>query len=88
MEVKISSFKNLAILIKRTRKMAVLSQNELADLAGVGKTLIFDLEKGHESIQFNNLKKILTVLNIQISFEPPSALVDSKVLAKKTKGKN
>lgn len=60
-----------ADVLKATRKRAGLTQKELADLAGVGKTLIFDLEKGHEMVHFEKLKKICKVLNIQIHFEAP-----------------
>jgi len=62
---------NLAELVRTHRKRAGLSQTELAELAGVGKALIFDLEKGHEKLQFDKLKSILQVLNIKISFQPP-----------------
>ena len=38
--------KNLPELIKSSRKKAGLSQLELAELAAVGKTLIFNIENG------------------------------------------
>jgi len=56
------------------RKSAGLSQQELARLAGVGKTAVFDLEKGKESIQLDTLRKILAVLNITL--KPESPLMD------------
>jgi HTH-type transcriptional regulator / antitoxin HipB len=62
---------NLNNLIKFHRKKCGLSQKELADLAGVGKTVVFDIEKGKTSIQWATLQKILTVLNIKIKFESP-----------------
>lgn len=68
MTVKKSS---LGAMIQTTRKRAGLTQKELADLADVGKTLIFDLEKGHESIHFDKLKRICRVLSIKIHFENP-----------------
>ena len=63
--------KNLSILIKSSRKRAGLSQIELAELAGVGKTLVFNVENGQINVQFANLLKILRVLNIKISIETP-----------------
>lgn len=33
------------------RKESGLTRNQLADLAGVGKTVIYDIEKGKETIQ-------------------------------------
>ncbi|WP_050750522.1 helix-turn-helix domain-containing protein [Legionella pneumophila] len=40
-------------------------------LAGVGKTVIYDIEKGKESVRLNTLLKVLDVLNIQMKFETP-----------------
>ncbi len=61
----------LANLIRYCRKQSGLSQLELARLAGVGKTVVFDIEKGKETVRFNTLLKILDVLNIRIHFESP-----------------
>lgn len=58
--------KFLAKVIKTHRKAAGLTQLQLAELSGVGKTVIFDLEKGKETIQLNTLRKILTTLNIRV----------------------
>ena len=57
--------------IKKHRRMSGLSQAELAKLAGVGKTVVFDLEHGKQSIRYDTLTKILSVLNITISFQSP-----------------
>ena len=51
------------------RKKSGLTQKQLADLAGVGKSVVFDAEKGKETIQLNSLTKILDVLNITIEFK-------------------
>jgi len=53
------------------RKKSGLSRNQLADLAGVGKTVIYDIEKGKETIRFSTLQKVLTALNIKINFTSP-----------------
>lgn len=42
-----------------------------ADLAGVGKTVIYDIEKGKETIRLSTLQKVLRVLNVKISFTSP-----------------
>ncbi len=61
----------LAAAIRFHRKRAGLSQVELARLAGVGKTAVFDLEKGKETVQLNTLRKILVALNIRMKIESP-----------------
>lgn len=61
----------LAIILKKHRKAAGLSQLQLAEIAGVGKTAVFDLEKGKETVQLDTLRKVLTVLNIKAQFTSP-----------------
>lgn len=58
-------------IVKKHRLMSGLSQAGLAKLAGVGKTVVFDLEHGKLSLRYDTLTKILTVLNISIRFESP-----------------
>jgi y4mF family transcriptional regulator len=61
----------LAELIRKHRKAAGLSQLQLAEMAGIGKTAVFDLEKGKETVQLDTLRKILTVLNIKVQLISP-----------------
>jgi y4mF family transcriptional regulator len=61
----------LAEIIKKHRKAAGLSQLQLAEMAGVGKTVVFDLEKGKETVQLDTLRKILSVLNIKDQLTSP-----------------
>ncbi|KTD73443.1 helix-turn-helix transcriptional regulator [Legionella tucsonensis] len=63
----------IAKLVHFYRKQSGLSQQELATLAGVGKTVIFDIEKGKETVRLNTLLKVLDVLNIRMKFETPFA---------------
>jgi len=58
-------------VIRMHRKAARLSRVRLAELAGVGKTVIYDIEKGKESVQLDTLRKILKVLNIRIVLTSP-----------------
>ena len=64
-------FSNIGNIVKFHRKKSGLSQEELAQIAGVGKTVVYDLEKGKETIRFSTLDKILSALNIKISLESP-----------------
>ena len=61
----------LALLLRKHRKAAGLSQLQLAEMAGVGKTAVFDIEKGKETIQLDTLRKILLVLNIKVQLTSP-----------------
>lgn len=53
------------------RKKAKLSRVALAELAGVGKTVIFDLEKGKQTVKWSTILSVLDALNIQILFHSP-----------------
>jgi len=61
----------LANIIQLHRRAARLSRKQLAEMAGVGKTVIYDIEKGKETIQLDTLRKILKVLNIKIELKSP-----------------
>lgn len=61
----------LAQLIQSHRKKAGLAQAELAKLAEVGKTVVWDLEHGKESVQWDTLQKIFRVLNITVEWRSP-----------------
>ena len=74
----------LADIIRMHRKAAKLSRAQLAEMAGVGKTVIYDIEKGKESIRLNTLRKILKVLNIKIELQSP--LMDSLMKPGNEKG--
>lgn len=63
--------KMLGLAIRFHRRKARLTQAQLARLAGVGKTVIFDAEKGKESIQLDTLTKIMAVLNMEMDLKSP-----------------
>ncbi|MEW6507783.1 MAG: type II toxin-antitoxin system Y4mF family antitoxin [Bacteroidota bacterium] len=63
--------KKIGKIIHFHRKKSGLTQKQLAELADVGKSVIFDIEKGKESIQLNSLKKILEALNITMELKSP-----------------
>lgn len=58
-------------IIRFHRKKSGLSQEDLAKLAGLGKTVIFDIEKGKMTVRLMTLVKILEVLNIKMEFRSP-----------------
>jgi len=66
----------IAKIIHYCRKQSGLSQQELARLAGIGKTAVFDIEKGKQTVQLDTLLKVLDTLNIQLRLESPLKLGD------------
>lgn len=67
----------IAELVKNNRKYASLSRNALAELAGVGKTAIYDIEHGNTNFQMQTLLKIFNVLNINIKLHSPLDIKDN-----------
>lgn len=71
-----SSSKSITMLrigdiVKYHRKKAGLCQKDLAEAAGTGKTVVFDIEKGKKTIQLNSLLKVLKALNIELELSSP-----------------
>ena len=60
--------KKIGSIVRFHRKMAGISQKELADLAGIGKTAVFNLEVGKNNFRIETLLKILEILNIKLDF--------------------
>jgi len=63
--------KDLHGIVYYHRKQAKLSRKELAELSGVGKTAIYDIEKGKKTVKWLTITTILDALNISIQFQSP-----------------
>lgn len=61
----------LGKIIKYHRKISGLSRVDCAQLAGIGKTAIYDIEHGKETIQLRTLLKLMKVLNIKLELQSP-----------------
>jgi HTH-type transcriptional regulator/antitoxin HipB len=63
--------KEVADKVRYFRKQSGLSQRQLAQLAGIGKTAVFDIEKGKKTVRLDTLLKVFSVLNIQLILQTP-----------------
>jgi len=61
----------IGAMVRFHRKKAHLSQAELAKFAEVGKTVVFDVEKGKTTVGLATLLRIFQVLNIRLQFTGP-----------------
>lgn len=59
----------LGKIIRFHRKKTGLSQAQFARMIGVGKSVIFDLEKGKDTVQLDTLNKVLSGLNITVKLD-------------------
>jgi y4mF family transcriptional regulator len=61
----------IAKMVRFHRKKAKMTQLELARLSGIGKTVVFDIEKGKKTVRLVSLLSILHALNITLEFREP-----------------
>jgi HTH-type transcriptional regulator/antitoxin HipB len=66
-----NNFQKIASIVRFHRKQAKLSRIQLAEIAGIGKTVIYDVENGKASVRFETLQKIFSVLNITVQLNSP-----------------
>lgn len=75
---------HIAAIVRFHRRRSGLSQAELGRLAGLGKTVIFDIEKGKLSIRLDTLLKVLKVLNVKLEFQSPLMVLFKEELNEKS----
>lgn len=68
----------LGKLVQHHRRQAGLSRVDLAQIAGVGKTVIYDVEKGKVSVRFDTLLKLFYALNISVELKSPLTVLDEE----------
>jgi len=72
MSVKIDQQSSrLSDIIRFHRRRAGLSRIDLATLAGIGKTALYDIENGKQTMRWNTLMQLLQALNIQVWLDSP-----------------
>ena len=58
-------------MIRFHRKKSGLSRNALAEIAGIGKTSLFNIENEQGDVRLDTLLKVMKTLNISLSFDSP-----------------
>ena len=66
-----NKIESIGSIVRYHRKKAGLTQKQLATLAGVGKTAVFDIEKGKKTVRLNTLTAVLSILNIHLTVQGP-----------------
>jgi len=62
----INEFKELALLIKKSRKDQKLTQTQLAIVCGVGLRFILDVEKGKSTCQIGKVLHLIRMLGLDL----------------------
>ena len=61
----------IGAVVRYHRRRSGLSQSELAALAGIGKTSVFDIENGKQTVRLATLMAALRALNIALTLTSP-----------------
>ena len=69
--MKANSSNVIGDVVRFHRRRGGLSQHELADLAEIGKTSVFDIEKGKPTVRLATLMAVLGALNIDMGLDGP-----------------
>jgi len=70
-KIGVENIQKIGRIVQFHRKEAGLSRIDLADIAGVGKTVVYDIENGKETVRLRTLFNVLGVLNISLSLDSP-----------------
>ena len=70
-KIDINKINEIGKIIKFHRKYAGISRESLAEISGLGKTSIYDIEKGKETVKIQTLLKVFKALNISIEVNSP-----------------
>ena len=68
-----SSVPSLGAALRARRRTLDLTQEELADLAGVGLRLVHEVEHDKDTVQLVNLLRLLSALGLHLELTPGAA---------------
>lgn len=61
---------NIKKLVKERRKIAALTQPEMAEKAGVGLRFVRELEQGKESLRLDKVNQVLQLFGYEVGAVP------------------
>lgn len=67
--MKVESIEIIGNSLKEYRKAHGLTQQDIADLAGVSRKAINELEQGKDTIQFKIVLKVLAVTDLELTLK-------------------
>ncbi len=81
MQYTINTLDQLSPILKGFRKSQKLTQQDMADKLGVSQQTYQKLESTPQKVTFERLFKVLSFLNVKISFEDSNYLSSSQNIA-------
>lgn len=85
MQVRLESVADLGLALRAARKTAGVRLDDLADMAGVSKQFVSDVEYGKQTVQLGLVLKLLAEMGLHLSIDLSSA-AEPALLALRAKG--
>lgn len=85
MRLRLESVADLGMALRAARKGSAVRLDDLADMAGVSKQFVSDVEYGKPTVQLGLVLKLLEEMGLHLSIDLPSA-AEPALLALKARG--
>lgn len=72
MQIPIHTVADLGLALRATRKASKVRLDDLADLAGVSKQFVSDVEHGKQTVQLGLVLRLLTEMGVVLTVDIPS----------------
>lgn len=73
MRITVESVADLGLPLRAARKGARVRLDDLADIAGVSKQFVSDVEYGKQTVQLGRVLKLLAEMGLQLTVDLPPA---------------
>lgn len=74
MQITVRSVADLGLALRATRKGSKVRLDDLADIAGVSKQFVSDVERGKQAVQLGLALRLLAEMGLHLSVDiPPGA---------------
>ncbi len=85
MQLRLESVADLGMALRAARKGAAVRLDDLADMAGVSKQFVSDVEYGKQTVQLGLVLKLLAEMGLHLSIDLP-ATAEPALLALRASG--
>jgi transcriptional regulator with XRE-family HTH domain len=76
MHIQIHSVADLGLALRANRKNSKVRLDDLADIAGVSKQFVSDVERGKQTVQMGLVLKLLAEMGVSLAVDIPSEARD------------
>ncbi len=85
MQIPVQSVAELGLALRAARKSAKVRLDDLAEITGVSKQFVSDVEYGKQTVQFGLVLRLLAEMGLKLVVDIPSS-AESEMMALQAKG--